>query len=254
MNFVVVSLAERPELEDGLWDDAFRDAWPAFMFEDPTATLYFGEGRLDRFHEFVLVAFDVDEPEVVLARGCSVPFRFGEDVYRSDLPDGGWDAVVRWADQDYTLGREPNAVSALEITLRPTLQGQGLSTLMVAAMKANAAKLGFSDLYAPVRPSHKHLEPETPIRDYTSRCRTDGLPFDPWLRVHARLGGEIVKVAPHSMTVPGTLEAWRRWTGLPFNQSGNVNIPGGLVPVHASLKQNHAVYVEPNVWVRHRLL
>jgi len=223
------------------------------MFEDPVANLYFGEGRFDRFREFVLIAFDAAEPEVVLGRGCSVPFRLDEVIYRSQLPDGGWDTVVRWADQDYALGRKPNAVSALEITLRSTIKGKGFSQLMVAAMKANAARLGFRDLYAPVRPSHKHLEPRTPIDEYARRVRADDLPSDPWLRVHIRLGGEIIKTAPFSMTVPGTLAVWRDWTGLPFDQSGEIDIPGGLVPVHVSVEQNHAVYVEPNIWVRHRL-
>jgi hypothetical protein len=53
------------------------------------------------------------------------------------------------------------------------------------------------------------------------------------------------------MAVPGTIADWRRWTGLEFAASGPVAVPGALVPVHVSLEQDHAVYVEPNVWVRH---
>lgn len=80
-----------------------------------------------------------------------------------------------------------------------------------------------------------------------------GLPVDPWLRVHVRAGGTIVKVAPASMVMAGTLAQWREWTGLPFDTDGEVHVPQALVPVHASLAHNHAVYVEPNVWVRHDL-
>jgi len=29
-------------------------------------------------------------------------------------------------------------------------------------------------------------------------------------------------------------------------------VPGALVPVHVDLVQDHAVYVEPNVWMVHR--
>jgi hypothetical protein len=36
-----------------------------------------------------------------------------------------------------------------------------------------------------------------------------------------------------------------------FAAPGPVAVPGALVPVHVSLEQDHAVYVEPNVWVRH---
>lgn len=253
MKLKFASLRERPDLESSLWSDELLSAWPEFMLHDPTANLYFGAGRLERWHDFVILAFDKANPEVVLARGFSVPFCLGEAFRRPELPNGGWDAVLRWADQDHLMRREPNAVSALEITLRPEVAGQGLSGQMVAAMRANAKRLGFSDLYAPVRPSQKHLEPHIPMAEYAQRSRADGLPHDAWLRVHVRAGGKIVKVAPYSMTIAGTLEDWRSWSGLPFDQSGDLIVPGALVPVHVSLEQNHAVYVEPNVWVQHAL-
>lgn len=53
------------------------------------------------------------------------------------------------------------------------------------------------------------------------------------------------------MTVSGTLAQWRRWTGHPFDRDGAVEVPGALVPVHCDTAHDHAVYVEPNVWIRH---
>ena len=76
---------------------------------------------------------------------------------------------------------------------------------------------------------------------------------DPWLRVHVRMGARIVKVCPASMNVPGSLALWRSWTSLPFDVSGELEVPGALVPVHVSVEDDHAVHVEPNVWVHHRL-
>jgi hypothetical protein len=55
------------------------------------------------------------------------------------------------------------------------------------------------------------------------------------------------------MTIAGTIPEWREWTGLPFDQSGPTIVPGALTPIHVSLEQDHAVYVEPNLWVRHPL-
>jgi hypothetical protein len=81
----------------------------------------------------------------------------------------------------------------------------------------------------------------------------DGLPEDPWLRVHVKAGGKIIEVAPRSMVIAGTLDEWREWTGLPFDTTGDVVVPKALVPVHCDVRHNHAVYVEPNVWVRHDL-
>jgi hypothetical protein len=91
------------------------------------------------------------------------------------------------------------------------------------------------------------------MRDYAFRTREDGLPHDPWLRVHVRAGGRIIKIAPCSMTIVGTLEAWRDWTGLPLTKDGEVIVPGALTPVYVSQQQNQAVYIEPNVWFHHML-
>ena len=85
------------------------------------------------------------------------------------------------------------------------------------------------------------------------RVRPDGLPHDPWLRVHVRAGARIDSIAPASMTVAGSLEQWRRWTGLPFDVPGDVEVPGALVPVRCEPERGYAVYVEPNVWMRHLL-
>jgi hypothetical protein len=55
------------------------------------------------------------------------------------------------------------------------------------------------------------------------------------------------------MTIPGTLAQWRAWTGLPFDTSGSVDVPGALVPVMCAAEHDVAVYVEPNIWVHHYL-
>jgi hypothetical protein len=120
-------------------------------------------------------------------------------------------------------------------------------------MVDHARRLGYRSLFAPLRPTAKHLEPLTPIGEYAHRVGADGLPFDPWLRVHVRAGGHIVKVAPTSMVISGTIADWTQWTGITFNSSGQMAIPGALVPVHISIEQDHGVYVEPNIWVHHPL-
>jgi GNAT superfamily N-acetyltransferase len=182
-----------------------------------------------------------------------VPFAFGDAALgRAELPDTGWDAVIRWAHADWTGGRPPNAVSALEIMVLPPYRGRGLSPLMLRAMRDNTATRGFADLYAPVRPTEKPRQPLLPFADYAAMRREDGLPEDPWVRAHVRLGARIVKVAPCSMVIAGTLAEWSRWTGLAFERDGDMIVPGALTPVHVSCEQDHAVYVEPNLWMHHR--
>ncbi len=55
------------------------------------------------------------------------------------------------------------------------------------------------------------------------------------------------------MVISGSLAEWREWTGLPFDRSGEVLVPGALTPVVCSVEHDHAVYVEPNLWLRHAL-
>ncbi len=252
MNLKIVRFSERPDLAASLSQADLDSVWPEMMRHDATANLYFAPERMARFLDFAFLAYDDARPGVMMARGYSVPFCLGPQFERPALPDDGWDRAILWADRDAFAGRKPNAITALEITLHPTVAGTGFSSLMIAAMRENAARLGFTSLYAPVRPNRKHLEPHRPMADYACATREDGLPIDPWLRVHARAGARIVKIAPTSMTVAGTLAEWRAWTGLPFDRDGELVVPGALNPVHVSLAQDYAVYVEPNVWMEHR--
>jgi len=246
VDLVVATIAERPELAE-LLNGFPADTWPEFMYHDPVADLHYPIVEL-AYQEYTLVAVDRDEPGRAVAKAYCTPFS-GD----GDPPGGGWDGVVMRAAQDRALGRIGNRVSALEITIRPDLRGTGLSSIMLDALRRNARRLGYDQLVAPVRPNAKHAEPATPMAEYAHRTREDGLPTDPWLRVHVRAGATIVAVAPYSMTIPGTLESWRQWTGLPFDTTGPVEVPGALALVHCDVEAGHAVYVEPNVWMRHEL-
>lgn len=246
MALQITTLAERPEFASSLWD--MDHTWHEFVLNDPIADLFYTRATTV-YADHVLVATDEAEPGRLVARGCMIPYMSDG----AELPDNGWDGVIRSGWLAHERGHRLDAVSALEVTVRRDLQGQGLSSLMLAAMRDHAAQLGHRELVVPVRPNGKHLEPHTPMTEYAFRNRPDGLPHDPWLRVHVRAGGKIVKVAPRSMTVSGTLAEWRGWTDLPFDRTGTVEVPGALVPVHCDVAHDYAVYVEPNVWVSHSL-
>ena len=140
------------------------------MRHDPTGGLYYRDEALEFFREFGLVAVDPAEPGRPVARAFSVPFAFRDGTEgREELPAGGWDPVIRWAAADRRAGRHPTAVSALEIMVAPRLQRRGISRLMLVAMRDNARRLGFADLYAPLRPTEKHLEPLPPFAGYIAR-------------------------------------------------------------------------------------
>jgi hypothetical protein len=77
--------------------------------------------------------------------------------------------------------------------------------------------------------------------------------FDSWIRVHERVGGEIVRPASAAMRVTGAVAEWERWTGLALPESGSYIVPGALVPVAIDCERDLGDYREPACWMRHRV-
>nr|WP_222851736.1 hypothetical protein [Phytoactinopolyspora mesophila] len=246
-NLTITAVAERPELAGRMYE--IRDSWPEFMGHDKLANALLNQVSLV-FPEYCVVATTDDN--TLVARGRSIPFD-AERAGRELFPDGGWDTVLQWGFADQRKGHRPTVACALDIVVDTAYLGQGLSHQMLGALRVAVAAQGHEALIAPVRPNAKHLQPGVPVKQYLADIRPDGLPADPWLRVHVRAGGTVIKPAPASMVIAGSLAQWREWTGLPFDHEGDIDVPGALVPVHCDLVHGYAVYVEPNVWVRHDL-
>ncbi len=237
-----LTFQEDPSLQ-AQCDRLAGEVWPEFMLHDPKARWLDEVYR--RFPECQVAV--LDEAGVPAAFGNTVPVWWRGTL--ADLPAAGWDSIiVRGA-----KGRRANTLCALQAMVRPDLQGQGWSTHIVRAMRTVAVARGLQALIAPVRPSDKHRFPLIPIDRYMRWTRDDGLPFDPWLRVHARLGARVAKAAPRSMRIVGTIREWESRTGLTFPESGDYIVPGALVPLRVDRRRDGAVYVEPNVWMIHAL-
>jgi GNAT superfamily N-acetyltransferase len=221
--------------------------WPDFMHHDPVCNRLFGRVRSEHAR-LQFFAWD-DQTDELVGEGNTVPTTWDGDPV--SLPDAGIDAVLQAAFEDDAP--EPNVLSALQIMVAPGRQGQGLSRRMVERMAELARAEGYRALIAPVRPSLKHRYPLVPIERYVTWRRPDGSHLDPWLRTHERLGGEILKVAPRSMAIPGTVAEWEEWAGMAFPESGAYVVPGALVPVEIDRERDQGLYVEPNVWMVHRL-
>ena len=250
MDLQIASLVERPDLAAVF--DEFPDTWPEFMYHDIVSAVLFDQ--LLRAHpESNIIAIDPAQPSQPLARACAVPYSWPGDL-DDGLPPGGYDHVILHGAADQAAKRARGKLAAaLEITVRPDRQGHGLSGVVLGALRRTLANLGYTSLVAPVRPNRKHEYPTEPMDAYLRRVRPDGLPADPWLRTHVRAGATIAGIAHTSMTVTAPLDDWRRWTGLPFDADGPVIVPLALAPVRCDVAQDVAAYVEPNVWVHHRL-
>jgi hypothetical protein len=238
----IATAAERPELLEPAWDRT-RDAMPEYNNHGDVLDVYWPrltEERADfQFHL-------IGENDEILARARSIPVRW--DCTLDDLPAGIDGAISRGFDEGGA-----NVLCALIIAVPRDIRGQGISAAAVRAMGDIARSHGLLTLIAPVRPSWKERYPLVPIERYASWRRPDGRLFDPWMRVHERLGAAVVKAEPRSLRITGTTTEWESWTEMTFPDSGDYWFPGGLATVHIDREQDRGSYWEPNVWMRHTL-
>ena len=240
----VVTAADRPDLwELVVTQRLFGHVWPEYNNHGNHAASYFS--ALVPAHADLQVLFIDQRHQRAIARARTIPFRW--DGTLDDLP-AGIDAVGIRAIAESS---PPSALSALAAEVDPAYQGSGLSALLIKAMRGVAQRRGLAPLVAPVRPSWKDRYPLIPIARYAGWRRDDGLLFDPWLRTHERLGGEILRTEPRSLEITAPVADWERWTGLWIPEAGSYVFPEGLAPVEVS--DGTGTYFEPNVWVLHQV-
>jgi GNAT superfamily N-acetyltransferase len=231
---------ERPDLVDRLSE--IGEVWPEFLHHADVPLFHWAKLR-DELPGFQLVLYD-DERDAVVGRGQTMPAST-----RDGLPGGIDDMLER----NFGDGprQEHDVLSAAVAIVDPGRQGEGWGALVIEGMCRVAREAGFPALIAPVRPTRKAEFPLIDMERYVRWTREDGLPWDPWIRLHVRLGAELIEVCPASMTVTGSRVEWEGWTGLEFPDDGDYVVPGALVPVR--FQGDTGTYVEPNVWMRHRL-
>ena len=235
----IATVRDRPELVERGWE-LTRDTLPEYNNHGDVLNRYWP--RLTE--ELPDFQFHLVEGGEVVARARTIPIRWDGSV--ADLPAGIDGAIARGFDEG-----DANVLCALVIMVPRALQGRGFSRLAVQAMVDIAASHSLRAVIAPVRPSMKERYPITPIERYTRWMRADGLPFDPWLRVHARMGAEILEPEPRSLHITGSVEEWEAWTGIALPEDGDYVFPHGLAPL--SIRAGRGEYWEPNVWMVHRI-
>ena len=235
-------MAERPDLTTLGWERT-RDTIPEYNNHGDVLNRYWGRLTEER-PEFQFHLLD-DDGEVV-ARARSIPVRWDGRV--DDLPVGIDGAIARGFEE-----RGANVLCALVIMVPRDVQGRGVSSVAVRAMLELARRHRLQGLIAPVRPSWKERYPLVPIDRYAGWRRPDGLLFDPWMRVHERLGATVLKPEPRSLRITGSVDEWERWVELVFPESGNYWFPGGLATVAIDREAGTGAYWEPNVWMEHRV-
>ena len=166
------------------------------------------------------------------------------------LPEGWREQILRSV-ADLDGGHADDTLGAMQIAMRGDVRGAGLSGTMVGAMRAAARAAGYRAVIACVRPTWKERYPLIPIEQYARWTRDDGLPFDPWMRLHARLGARIVRASPRAMIVKGSVADWESWTGMAFPGFGRYVVPQATQPVAIDRDRDEGVYYDQNVWMIH---
>jgi GNAT superfamily N-acetyltransferase len=247
--FKVFSLRERPELEDE-FERLSELSWPRFLRQrDALGYGPYWPQLFTTWSDWQLLL--VDEMGPTIAATHAVPLVWAGTV--PDLPSSIAE-ILRRAAADRDAGRAPTALCALAAMVDPRYRGQGMSRAAVRAMVDVARSRGLDSLLAPVRPAAKTSYPLAPMERYVRWENADGLPLDPWIRVHARLGAAILGVAPRTIVIEGTVADWERWTDLRFPDSGSYVVPGALQPVVIDREKDVGRYEDPNVWMRHPIV
>jgi len=238
----IVRYADRPDLLERRFEELVLPAFPAYMNENEPGNLYWARLYTD-FPEFQVALVDGEE---LLAEAHAVPLPW--DGTREGLPSG-WDEGFTWG---MTVDAPHTALMAIAISVAPRHKGRQLSSRMIGTFTDNARSGGLAaGVIAPVRPTWKERYPLIPIEQYVQWRRPDGTHFDPWLRVHEVVGGEILGAAPRSMVIEAPAADWAEWTGMPFPADGEYVFPGALATL--VVEDGVGTHVEPNVWVHHRV-
>nr|WP_086939862.1 hypothetical protein [Thaumasiovibrio occultus] len=241
MKYQVVTLDQREDLVEQVAHLDNR-SWPTFLqFSDAQSWSEFYETLSDS----VLILL---EDEKVIAAGFTVPVQWDQNP--ATLPET-IEAVLQQGIAVKKDGLTPNTLIPIGALVDASVQGKGLSSQVLIEMKALAHRLGLRSLVVPVRPTKKAAYPLQSIHSYAGWRRADGLLYDPWLRVHEKLGAEVIHIAECTLTVKGAIADWQSWTQLIFPESGNYTVPAALSTVAVDVENDIAIYQEPNVWMLH---
>jgi len=167
------------------------------------------------------------------------------------LPDEGWDWALMTGYDQFDQKIKPNALIGLSVMVNLGMRGLGLSKICLSEFKKTAQRLNLKKLYIPVRPTKKSNYPDMSFEEYINKRNPDGRYLDPWLSLHFSLGGKFKGICHKSMRTDANLVTWTKWTGTNFPKSGRYNVPGALEKITVDKEKDHAVYLEPNVWIEH---
>lgn len=222
--------------------------WETYLGKAEFVELFFGQ-LYSAYPDLQFLMVDSESDEiVVVGNSFAMKWHGGPD----DLPEEGLGWAANLACGGLKSGQPCNTQVAFQIVINPDYTGQKLSyPAIVKMIQLGKERDGLKRLLLPLRPNLKDSYPLIPMENYIRWKNDDGLPYDPWLRAHLKLGGKLLGICRRSAIISDTVARWEEWTGLRFFENGDYVLPQCLNPVRIDLNYDRGLYIEPNVWVVH---
>ena len=239
-NFDVTTIAERPDLADEC-TRLHTGVFPKYMRYQPLSV----RPIIKYFNYMVIFLQD----EKVIAVGGLMPMQWNGN--KDELPT--YPNLVKDGINIQDEQKQFNCLGALFAAISSNHQGKGLSYQLILEMKKMAKMAGCEHLMLPIRPTLKCQYPYSTLSEYLKLRRDDGSYYDPWVRVHHKLGGEIVNLMEECDIFSGPINEWEKVTDQKFRQSGSYIVPRALSPLEIDVAKNVGTISEGNIWIKHSL-
>jgi hypothetical protein len=241
MRFLHLSELEEPQVLQ--YRSAIAAAFPAITQHSDIIKNYWE--RIENYFPEQQV-FMLDASDDILGFINTIPFSWEKNL--DQLPDEGWDWMVRKGISDYDKQIKPNCLGGLQVIIPKEHQGKGYSKRIISRLKEHVSTSSFQYFVIPIRPTFKNRHPEIKMADYLHLRENDKI-YDPWIRTHLDSGAKIIKVCPRSMEIAGDLSFWKTVVQSTIEKSGFYQAEGALNPVEIIVEKNYGIYLEENIWI-----
>ncbi|NQZ13079.1 MAG: hypothetical protein HRT35_38525, partial [Algicola sp.] len=201
-----------------------KDLWP-HMYQDYPE------------YQFALM----EQFDQIIAIGNSIAIHW--DGQAQNLPKG-WDGALAQGMAEHQSGRTGNTLVVLAGIVDPRYRTRKLSNLIIEGFKLLAQQHQLTHIVVALRPIGKGGQYQSmDIEQYSQLTNEAGYSVDGWLRLHQKMGGQVIGVETQSQYVEGTIADWQEWGDEDHT----------LAPVKMDQPIDLGIYYDPCIWVQHPL-
>jgi len=186
---------------------------------------------------------------ILIGHGVLCGINWDESI--GDLPLG-------WSDSTYRSSLEKkckNTYVALFARVQSEFRQQGHAAKLIETMK-ELSIIENKHLIIPLRPPFRYKEEyaQMSFNDFCNLVRDDGMPLDPWIRLHYKIGATKLLVSEfshqHAMSIQDFCSSFPR---VKLDKTGYymVNINKETYSSFVDIKHGFAIINQGCVWVRH---